>query len=1168
MKLRRLQIRRLPGINAPFEIVTAGDQIHVVHGPNAIGKSSICRAVEALFWHDRGPGQQVSLHGEFELDGAAWQVEREGSRIGWRRDGEDMPPPALPPSHLHGCFFLLLRDLIEPSAMGAQDVAIEIRKQMTGGFDLPRVIAELFHGPGPSHGRSERRKFDESSGAVKSAEARQSGLQHRADRLTEASAFLRDAEQAERRLAFVKRAQGLAARKRRLMELKHAIAALPASLENLTGRESDQAEAGQIEIRDFEDRQRSLERDLEAARKEQHGSGLVKPLDPVELTTWRARTEELSRFELELSNSRREHDGYQAELRIAFAAVGGIDMPATTFDLANHGDLFSFLRAVEELRSKTDAIDERLRLLAKLAFSDESRRTLEGYRAATEILRAWLRAPDPEAARQASRFDRVWLIGAIALLAVGAGLAFFVDPRLGLLSGIGGGILLPILIRRRRQSASAARQAAQDQFVNLTVAAPERWEVGSAEARLRELDGLAAELGAAERRARDRDVERRDFQNRRDGLLEAASRLELQRQELCGSLGLEPGRTDVELVDLARALDQLRQARGKERKADDQNAVREIQYNARLSDVGDFLASHGGRRPSDAAMALAGLGQLEKSDARLRAASSDEVKIQDSLADIAGHLTTARGALAEIYGEAELDVGNVHGLAELINNLPYYSKLKQECIEIESQIRSDHAELEAAGEAVLVDLEDSEMDATFESLSNTARTAADKRDEIADIKAQVNLAQSRQEIQNLLAERNEWLAQLNDRRNEALLAKAGRLIVEAVEHEHQKNQMPSVLARAREFFANFTHFGYDITIAGSGGEPRLVAIDTATGERRGLAELSDGTRAQLLLAARMAFAEEVEQSIKLPLFLDEALDQSDPSRYHAIVRGLGRIAQDQDRQIFYFTADPVDVDRIQNALEEENCPAAVVIDLAAVRGRTGSVPGPSSLRVEAEKPVPAPAGCSAEQYGALIGVPYLDPRRGYEAQHLFHLLWDDLDCLQTWLQRHIDNVGRWRLVSNSRSTLDRGAQFKVAAQIGPRADLLNVFCELWKQGRGRPVDRDVLESSGALGERYLNDVASIASELGNDAGKLVAVLRAREDRRLKGFRGKITENLEHYFADNGYIDAQPVLDKDDLRALAMASPAAAQLAADVAAACIHRWWELAARTMEDEANAV
>ena len=136
MKLKRLTINRLPGINTPFEIVSKGAGFHVVFGPNGIGKSSICRAVEGLFWEDRGTTLRTSVNGEFELDGEAWWSEREGSRVRWQRDGEDSTPPSLPSSHHHSCFFLRLRDLSDPSPEGTRDVASEIRRQMSGGFDL------------------------------------------------------------------------------------------------------------------------------------------------------------------------------------------------------------------------------------------------------------------------------------------------------------------------------------------------------------------------------------------------------------------------------------------------------------------------------------------------------------------------------------------------------------------------------------------------------------------------------------------------------------------------------------------------------------------------------------------------------------------------------------------------------------------------------------------------------------------------------------------------------------------------------------------------------------------------------------------------------------------------------------------------------------------------
>ena len=160
MKLKRLTINRLPGIDQPFEIDSPGAGVHVIFGPNAIGKSSICRAVEGLYWDDHGSTESTSVTGQFELDGDTWWVEREGSRLRWRCAGEDRVPPSIPGSHHHRCFFLRLRDLIDPSLDGTHDIASEIRRQMSGGFDLHQIVENFFSGVRGRHGRRQRNEFN------------------------------------------------------------------------------------------------------------------------------------------------------------------------------------------------------------------------------------------------------------------------------------------------------------------------------------------------------------------------------------------------------------------------------------------------------------------------------------------------------------------------------------------------------------------------------------------------------------------------------------------------------------------------------------------------------------------------------------------------------------------------------------------------------------------------------------------------------------------------------------------------------------------------------------------------------------------------------------------------------------------------------------------------
>ena len=336
--------------------------------------------------------------------------------------------------------------------------------------------------------------------------------------------------------------------------------------------------------------------------------------------------------------------------------------------------------------------------------------------------------------------------------------------------------------------------------------------------------------------------------------------------------------------------------------------------------------------------------------------------------------------------------------------------------------------------------------------------------------------------------------------------------------------------------------------------PRLFAVDLRSGEDRELDELSDGTRAQLLLAARMAFAEEVEQGRTLPLFLDEALDQSDPARFQAIARSLGRLANDQGRQIFYLTSDPQDRDRFRQALEAEKCVLAAEIDLAVVRGRDVSVTEARMLEVPPRPIVPVPDGASVEEYGVKLGVPAFSPALGHYRQHFFYVLPDYLNLLRDFLVNGIHNAGQWKTVSGTPLAERLGSRSISSQEISLRLSLLEVFCAAWNQGRGRTVDRDAVMQSGAVSERYLDDVVAIAGELGGDPARLLAALRERTDKRLKGFWKNSADALEGYLRDHGYLDDRPVLGESELRLRALTSPLANELPDGVASDLLNRWW--------------
>ena len=1033
---------------------------------------------------------------------------------------------------------------------------------MSGGFDLSRIVEVLFSGVSKRHSRSKRDEFNTAMRAVQEVEGKQLGLQRGADELEtlrkKCEAALLDA----RRLPSVKRAAELASRTKEYTGVVEEIAALPNALENLTGREVEQIEQLQARNDKLKERSRGLDRERDAACGAKRDSRLPAELNKSELAVWRRKAEEFERLELELQSAKTNREECGRELNAAMSALGGGDVDEVVLTVREHGRLFEFLRAAEDQRAQKSAIEEGLRLLANIEHRENGQSHLETLRGAVDALRRWLRTPEPETLRDRFRERRVWILLAVAMSVVGAGLSVLFDPRFGLLLAAGAGVMVPVILLRSTKAASDTRANAQQAFARLDVEAPDKWAAGSVESRLSNLEVEVASIDSRLQRARDRNVDRQRLKSQLDGVVEKETSLNEERKNLQESLKLYSIPPDAELVDFARALDQLRETRIKYEGASGRVDTLETTHAQLLSYLTDVLQRHGEPIPEDATTAKIHLGNLSDRNSQLVKALADESRVEAQLEQVAADRDVALRSIRQIYTKASLDHGDLPGLTALLNLLPKYHKLQEKANLLKAQIALDRDELVKAGEAELVNCDRTTLDRLADDFSAAENKAHELQRNIVTIEAQVNAAKRGSNLQDLIARREKTRAELQDLRDEALFAEAGRFLVNAVETEYEQNQMPRVFERARGHFSGFTHHGYELRLSRDTKSPRLFAVDQRSGEGRELNELSDGTRAQLLLAARMAFAEEVEHGQTLPLFLDEALDQSDPARFEAIARSLGRLANDQGRQIFYLTSDPQDRDRFRHALEAEKCVVAAEIDLGLIRGRAVSVTEPAILQLPLRPAVPAPDGASVEQYGVTLGVPTFTPALGYKRQHFFYVLPDDLNLVHDFLVNGIRHVGQWRMVFGTPLAERLGSRSISSQEIELRVSLLEVFCELWNQGRGRGIDRDVLVQSGAVRERYLDDVVAVARELGHDPKKLLEALREKEDLRLRGFRRNSADNLENYLRDNRYLTNSPVLGESELRLRALTSPPANELPDGVARDCLSRWWVWAKKMSE------
>jgi uncharacterized protein YhaN len=843
-------------------------------------------------------------------------------------------------------------------------------------------------------------------------------------------------------------------------------------------------------------------------------------------------------------------------------------------------DLFAFLRDSTQLAQDRGGLEARLGLLAERQFSDEDKRRLALFRRAVPSLRDWLSAPDPAAPTQVS----LWPTRAAFVLGggifVALGVLGLLQGRWGVgstgLIGLGVGLLVAGALARVRHGEGDRidrRAVAIEKFPE-SIDPPTSWSREAVTERLRELEDQVAELDAAEKRARDRAVEIGPLEQDLKSLAARDEALETRRRSLAARLGLEPMGPDAEMVDLARALDEARLAQIECRRAEARAHELDDLWRAQLETILAFWNSVGEAHSddravlTDAASARAALRHLAERDRSLRGAIAERAREEKNLERLGHELERLEAERRGIFQRAGIETADRAELVRLASQLEVYRDLKHRCAELAHDIARDRSELEAADAGALALRDCAELEADRARLEARAAGRDEINKTLGEIRGSARMAREGHVLEDAIAKRDALRRELWERREEALAAATGRFLIEGVRREHESNQMPRVLARARDRFGLFTHHRYELNVSPGEGES-FVAIDATSGEGLAPDKLSDGTRAQLILAARLAFAEEAEAGADLPLFLDEAMDHSDPERFHAIARSLARMVAGEGRQIFYLSNDPTDFERFEAAFAAEGCQELTRLDLAEIRGRGSRVEGPGALRVAPLPAIPSATGHTAESYGAAIGVTRFEPRRGASDQHVFHLLRDDLDVVEALLRVRIETVGQCEnlLKSHDVRADEIRARSEVALQLESRVALLVSFCDAWREGRGSRVGRAEIEASGAVTDKFLEGVVEVAAELAGDARALLDALRERSDPRLSGFRSNKIDDLERYFSEQGALDDRPILDEPALVDRVLGTPAARQLSAKVASELVHQWWSSSQRsTASDDPN--
>jgi hypothetical protein len=915
----------------------------------------------------------------------------------------------------------------------------------------------------------------------------------------------------------------LADKRRDLMALQAGIDRFPSGMDRLRGNERSRIREIDDEIAELETSIDSRRRELEEAEHELAENEL--PQGTVDEDILRIEDERVQRLE----RLAREREGREEELKLSegvMRAAGstlGIraETPPTSGpDELKLDDVDSWARKAIRLKDRRQSLEIRLTALPTPA--DVDREEVERVRRAGDLLCDWLSSPGA-AISSRHRQSALRLVGSLAVLAGGL-LAILINPWFILLGGFGLGILLMNLLPGELEGDKQA--LFREQFEELDLPPLISWKRTEVRARLRE---LGEELRQGEKSLAD-ETERGRLQGELRILEEETRLIEEERAEICRVTGLDPAATELSIIDFVDRLKSFREASRITVDAAIAASIAGEKYEEELKKVRDFLSRTLGKVPEDDLDARHLMASLKEKSGRLRNARFRLTTAEKEMADRGKTIAKKQTRIERIFQLAGIKPAVRPAadrvLDEMLDRLDEYREKTQRAESLQAGVSEREAQL--TGRDDLLELDRPEAELRLEEVRRREKQRDNIVGRIQQIRDRIDAAVAGNAQEEALAEVEAAHSQLEDRYAEALAAAAGRLLLEKAEEEYEEQSRPAVLDRAARWFSAFTRAQYELLVSGDPGSSAFRAQDTSTGRGIGLDELSDGTRVQLLLATRLAFATQAEPGGPLPLFLDEALTTSDPDRFRAIAESLIVLAS-EGRQLFYLTSNPSDAEFFLAICRNVNERVPNLIDLGRIREISAGSERDKLSPPEIET-IPAPGKMIPEEYGEELRVPLFDPAAPATACHLFYLLYDDLKLLYIIIRdTGVRTVGQWRSFLRGNPE-PPGLAPEETVRVNDLAAILELFISEYSVGRGKPIYREVLEASGEVSSRYISPFTGMLRELRGDGRKFMELLETGDDPRTARFPNRKKQALRAYLEENEFIDSRESLTIEEITA--------------------------------------
>lgn len=485
-------------------------------------------------------------------------------------------------------------------------------------------------------------------------------------------------------------------------------------------------------------------------------------------------------------------------------------------------------------------------------------------------------------------------------------------------------------------------------------------------------------------------------------------------------------------------------------------------------------------------------------------------------------LEQTRRRQAQFYKTLDLDPGDRAGIDHRLTQHATYMAQLEQANELKAREaeRADALQSDRERLAQAYANETEALQSALDDARDQASAVDTLQDEVAGIEAQLSQTGSDDALAAAIAEEQTLTESLRKAREAHQTQCLGEWLLSEVETAYRERHEPALIEEARQRFEQFTQHEWSLMVD---EDHELLARDLRDGTRRPLDQLSAGTRMQLLLAARIAWAKDQErQTVKLPIALDETLNATDPVRFRAAVQSLEQLARDEGRQILYLTARPED----QQLWESATGQTVHRIDLQAL---LQPVPFQPAEATPAPLPtLPAPGDDPPTVYARRLGVPAIDPRHEAGELHLFHLLRDHLETLHaliaTWGIERLGPAERWL---KSPAGLEVARTTDWPTTLSSRILMARTWLTLAHQGLGRPVGPEAITASDTQSAPMAAKIARTAQACNGEGDKLIDALRQGDVPNLQRTR---IDALAQWLTEHGYIDPRAPMDAQSMAA--------------------------------------